>query len=68
MKQKFEAICATLSDMDWSAHFTTTFADICNCLDADMCAVDNLLYNTFGMSGDEIMEQCRQGPMDIRPL
>lgn len=65
MKQKFESICAILSETDWSAHFTLTFADVCICFDADMRAIDDLMYDTFGMSGDEIMEQCRFGPMNV---
>ena len=63
MKQKFESICAVLSDMDWCAHFTITFADVCNCFDADIRAIDNLMYDAFGMSGDEVIEQYREGPM-----
>ncbi len=63
MKKKFNAITAFLSETDWNAHYTLTFADLCRRFDVDPCRMDNLMYEAFGMSGDEIIEQYRRGPM-----
>ena len=65
MKQKFDAVCAFLSDTDWKAYFTMNFADVCRRFDADCTQMNNRLYDVFGMSGDEIIEQYRDGPMTI---
>lgn len=63
MKQTFDAIAAFLSETDWNAHYTLTFAQVCRRFDADPVCMDNFMYETFGMSGDEIIEQYRTGPM-----
>ena len=63
--EKFNAIIAFLAETDWNAHFTMTFADVCRMFDADRCRIDNMLYDTFGMSGDEIIEQYRNGCMNL---
>ena len=59
--KKFDAVSAFLADTDWNALFTMTFADVCRRFDADPRLMDNLMYDTFGMSGDEIIEQYRKG-------
>ena len=65
MKSKFEAISAALAETDWKAHYTVTFADVCLRFDADPLLMDNLMYEVFGMSGGEIIEQYRLGPMSF---
>ena len=65
MKQKLNAISTFLLNTDWDANFTTTFTDVCRRFKVDPVAVDDLLYDIFGMSGDEIIEQYRRGPMMI---
>ena len=65
MKQKLENILAFLFSTDWNAHLTMNFGDVCKRFDVDPVSVDDLLYDLFGMSGDEIIEQYRQGPMSV---
>ena len=65
MKKKFDTVCAFLYDTDWNAHFTMNFSDVCRRFDADCTQMNNRLYDVFGMSGDEIIEQYRDGPMTI---
>lgn len=65
MKQKLENILAFLFRTDWNAHLTMNFEDVCKHFDVAPANVDNLLYDIFGMSGDEIIEQYRQGPMSV---
>ena len=65
MKKKFDTVCAFLYDTDWNAHFTMNFSDVCRHFGADRIQMDNRLYDVFGMSGDEIIGQYRQGPMTI---
>lgn len=64
MNEKFEAVISFLSDADWDACFTVTFEDICHKFQVPPDQVDNFLYETFGMSGEEIMEICRNGRSD----
>ena len=63
--KKFEAITLFLAETDWNVHFTLTFADVCRRFDADSRRIDNMLYDTFGMSGEEIIEQYRQGRLSL---
>ena len=67
MTDKFNTIAAFLSETDWNAHFTLTFADVCRHFRADPGRMDNMMYATYGMSGDEIIEQYRTGAMDFPP-
>jgi len=62
---EFETISAFLSETDWNVCFTLTFEDVCRRFGADSRNVDHLMYDTFGMSGDEIIEQYRRGPMNF---
>ena len=62
---KFNSITAFLAETDWNAHFTLTFSDVCRMFDADRRRIDNMLYDTFGMSGDEIIGQYRQGRLNL---
>ena len=63
MKQIFNTIADFLFETDWNAHYTLSFAQVCSRFGADPLLMDNLMYETFGMSGDELIEQYRQGPM-----
>ena len=60
MKDKFEAITAFLSKTDWNACFTLTFEDVCVRFGADPLQMDNLMYENFGMCGDELIRQYRK--------
>ena len=68
MKNEFNAIVAVLSETDWNVSFTVTFADVCRSFDVDPVRMDRMFYDTFGMSGDEMLEQYRQGRMDMPGL
>lgn len=63
MTDRFESIAAFLSGTDWNAHFTLTFSEVCHRFGAVPQQMDRLMYETFGMSGDELIEQYRKGPM-----
>ena len=64
MTEKFTAITAFLAATDWNACFTLTFEDVCRRFDADRRRADNMMYEVFGMSGDEMIRQYRNGGMD----
>ena len=53
--KKFTTLCAFLSEMDRKAYSTINFSDLCLRFDADFCRMDNLMYATFGMSGDDLI-------------
>lgn len=59
--QKFELICGVLAETDWNVHFTVTFDDVCRRYGADPRRMDNMFYDRFGMSGEEMIEQYRKG-------
>ena len=61
----FETIAAFLSETDWNAHYTLTFAEVCRRFGADARLMDNLMYETFGMGGDDIIEQYRKGRLEV---
>ncbi len=64
MNKQFQSICAFLSEADMNALFTVTFPDICRHFNADLRILDNMCYDTFGMSGDELIEHYRSGEMN----
>ena len=61
--KEFETITAFLSQTDWNAHYTMTFKDVCRRFGADCRRMDNLMCETFGMSGEELIEHYRTGAM-----
>ena len=63
MTTKFQSICNVLAETDWNARYTMTFADVCRRFKADPVIIDNLLYSTMGMGGDELIESYRKGPL-----
>ena len=63
MTKKFQSICRVLVETDWNTRYTMTFADVCRRFKADPVAIDNLLYATMGMGGDEVIESYRNGPL-----
>jgi hypothetical protein len=64
MNKQFQSICAFLSEADMKALFTVTFPDVCRHFNADIRALDNMCYDTFGMSGDELIEHYRSREMN----
>ena len=54
-----------MTEADMKALFTVSFTEICRMFDADPYRIDNMCYATFGMSGDELMEQYRSGTMNL---
>lgn len=65
MKEKFDLIATVLFQTDWNVFFTLTFEDVCHRFGADLREMDNLMYEIFGMSGDEIIGQYREGRLDV---
>ena len=56
--RKFGLICDRISGMDRNLCRYTDFSSVCGEFHAEPRAMDNLFYEAFGMSGEEIMEQC----------
>ena len=50
------SVCAFLCEADPDTLSALTFGTICRRYHADPSVVDCALYDTFGMSGEEIME------------
>ena len=55
----------TILNSTWNVFFTLTFEDVCHRFGADLREMDNLMYENFGMSGDEIIGQYREGRLDV---
>ena len=64
MNKQFHSVCAFLSEADMSVLFTVTFPDVCRRFNADLRILDNMCYDTFGMSGDELIEHYRSRGMN----
>ena len=41
------------------------FSSLCSEYDAELRSMDNMFYDMFGMSGEEVMEQYRNGCIDF---
>ena len=62
---KFELICDRLSKMDRCICHPFAFSSLCSEYDAELRSMDNMFYDMFGMSGEEVMEQYRNGCIDF---
>lgn len=62
---KFELICERLSKMDRCLCHTIAFSSLCSEYGAELRSMDNMFYDRFGMSGEEVMEQYRNGCMNF---
>lgn len=62
---KFELICDRLSRMDRCICHRVAFPDLCSEYDAEPRSMDNMFYDMFGMSGEEVVEQYRNGTMNF---
>ena len=63
--RKFELICERLSRMDRCICHPIVFPHLCSEYDADPRMMDNMFYDAFGMSGEEVLEQYRNGRMNL---
>lgn len=61
----FERLCSILSDRKVFRSKAACFEDICREIGADRVTMDNLFYERFGMSGDEIMSGFRVGKVKV---
>lgn len=59
----YQSICAFLSEADAATLNSLTFDELCRIFYEDPVKVDRALYSVFGMSGDEIIMQYREGAM-----
>lgn len=57
MKTKFAKVLAFLCEADTRSLGALTFDDVCYRYEADPPQMERLLYDNFGMSGEEIIEQ-----------
>lgn len=57
----YEKVCGLLADSKVLLDGSVGFDDICAAAGADRSEIDNLLYERFGMSGEEILHSFRQG-------
>ena len=62
---KFELICDRLSKMDRCICHPVAFPNLCSEYDAELRSMDNMFYDRFGMSGEEVVEQYRNGTMNF---
>ena len=51
--------------MDRCICHRVAFPDLCSEYDAEPRSMDNMFYDMFGMSGEEVMEQYRNGCIDF---
>lgn len=51
----FEELCGILSDGRTVRNGTACFEDLCLSIGADRVWMDNLFYERFGMSGEDVM-------------
>ena len=51
----FEELCWILSDGSTMPDGTAGFGDMCLSIGADRVLMDNLFYERFGMSGEDVM-------------
>ncbi len=65
MKQKFTSLVAFFSEADSGDLSGMTFDELCVSFNADPTYMDRMLYDDFGMSGDEIIEQLRKNTPGI---
>ena len=61
MLTKFHSVCHFLLEADSLTLSTVSFEEICHRFHADPVSVDRSFYSLFGMSGDEMMRQYRDG-------
>ena len=61
----YQSICAFLCEADAVTLNAVTFEDICRSFHADPTKVDRALYSVLGMSGEEIIQQYKEGPMNL---
>ena len=60
---KFGLICDRISRMDRNLCRTVDFSSICSEFRAEPRIMNNMFYDVFGMSGEEIIEQCCEGSL-----
>ena len=58
---QFQSIFTYLNETPVSALFSISFEDICRRYKADPRHMESLCYDTFGMSGDELLQQYIRG-------
>jgi len=56
-EEKFKVLCACMLEMDHVVLGSADFEMLCLEHGADVCAMDNMMYETFGMSGEEVVRQ-----------
>ena len=53
--KKFETLCSRLLEMDALSLSSVDFRKLCRECGADEREMDNMMYASYGMSGDEVM-------------
>ena len=61
MNHKFKQICARLASADPGIIGSLDFESICEEYGAEPKLIDNMFYDTFGMSGEELIDHYRNG-------
>lgn len=61
MNHKFMQVCVRLFDADFNLPGSPEYESICNECDANPKFLDNMFYETFGMSAEELIEHYRNG-------
>lgn len=64
--RKFEELCALMADEKLRYARDVGFAALCEKVEASPERMCNMLYERFGMSGDELLEALINGNMQIK--
>lgn len=62
LEQDFELACSRI-DAEGIGNLSMDFDDLCFGLDSGFTDIQNLFYERFGMSGNDVLEQLRKGCM-----
>lgn len=55
-QEKFDALCRELTGMDKARLAAMDFGRLCRSLDAEEVEMDNMMYASFGICGQEALE------------
>ena len=65
MLTRYNSLCAFLCEAGTTTLNAVDFEELCRRFHVDPVKVDRAFYSVFGMSGDEIVRQYREGPMNM---
>ncbi|MBQ8421162.1 MAG: hypothetical protein IJX11_02760 [Bacteroidales bacterium] len=66
VEKKFEELCTIMTDEKLRYMYDVEFEGLCERIGASPERMENILYERFGMSGDELLEALINGNMQIK--